>query len=178
MNTLAWVLQIVLAVLFLLHGLLFTVAYGAVAKRVEARGWAPSSTMPGRASFRRLPALWSSARSQPSLSSCAGRWSRCKKAPRVIAGADGLDADGPAAANAFKHAFSAFAYPFEKAHTGFKASPEGPGEVGWTGRTRARASRSGATGGGRCRSDPGSGSWRWSSRSTCSSPSAARGRSL
>src|ERR1700694_4135365 len=43
MNTLAWVLQIVLAVLFLLHGLLFTVAYGAVAKRVEARGRAPAS---------------------------------------------------------------------------------------------------------------------------------------
>jgi uncharacterized membrane protein YphA (DoxX/SURF4 family) len=46
MNTVAWVLQIVLAVLFLLHGLLFTVAYGAAAKRVEARGRPPSSLPP------------------------------------------------------------------------------------------------------------------------------------
>ena len=43
MNTLAWVLQIVLAVIFLLHGLVFTVAYRAVAKRMEARGRAPST---------------------------------------------------------------------------------------------------------------------------------------
>jgi hypothetical protein len=43
MNTLAWVLQIVLAIVFLLHGLLFTVAYGAAAKRMEARGRAPST---------------------------------------------------------------------------------------------------------------------------------------
>jgi uncharacterized membrane protein YphA (DoxX/SURF4 family) len=43
MNTLTWVLQIVLAILFLLHGLLFTVAYGAAAKRMEARGRPPSS---------------------------------------------------------------------------------------------------------------------------------------
>ena len=46
MNTVAWVLQIVLAVLFLLHGLLFTVAYGAAAKRMEARGRPPSSLPP------------------------------------------------------------------------------------------------------------------------------------
>ncbi len=45
MNTVAWVLQIVLAVIFLLHGLLFTVAYAPVAKRAEARG-RPPSTMP------------------------------------------------------------------------------------------------------------------------------------
>jgi len=51
MNTLAWVLQIVLAVLFLLHGLLFTVAYGAVAKRVEARGRPPSSLPPALRQF-------------------------------------------------------------------------------------------------------------------------------
>jgi uncharacterized membrane protein YphA (DoxX/SURF4 family) len=46
MNTVAWVLQLVLAVLFLLHGLLFTVAYGAAAKRMEARGRPPSSLPP------------------------------------------------------------------------------------------------------------------------------------
>jgi uncharacterized membrane protein YphA (DoxX/SURF4 family) len=51
MNTLAWVLQIVLAVLFLLHGLLFTVAYGAAAKRVEARGRPPSSLPPALRQF-------------------------------------------------------------------------------------------------------------------------------
>jgi uncharacterized membrane protein YphA (DoxX/SURF4 family) len=51
MNTLAWVLQIVLAVLFLLHGLLFTVAYGAVARRVEARGRPPSSLPPAFRQF-------------------------------------------------------------------------------------------------------------------------------
>jgi uncharacterized membrane protein YphA (DoxX/SURF4 family) len=46
MNTVAWVLQIVLAVAFLLHGLLFTVAYGPVAKRMEARGRPPSTMAP------------------------------------------------------------------------------------------------------------------------------------
>jgi uncharacterized membrane protein YphA (DoxX/SURF4 family) len=46
MNTVAWVLQIVLAVLFFLHGLLFTVAYSAAARRVEARGRPPSSLPP------------------------------------------------------------------------------------------------------------------------------------
>ena len=51
MNTLAWVLQIVLAVLFLLHGLLFTVAYAAVARRVEARGRPPSSLPPALRQF-------------------------------------------------------------------------------------------------------------------------------
>ena len=48
MNTFAWVLQIVLAVLFFLHGLLFTVAYSAAARRVEARGRPPSSLPPAR----------------------------------------------------------------------------------------------------------------------------------
>ena len=51
MNTVAWVLQIVVAVLFLLHGLLFTVAYGAVARRVEARGRPPSSLPPALRQF-------------------------------------------------------------------------------------------------------------------------------
>ena len=51
MNTVAWVLQIVLAVLFLLHGLLFTVAYGAAARRVEARGRPPSSLPPALRQF-------------------------------------------------------------------------------------------------------------------------------
>jgi len=51
MNTVAWVLQIVLAVIFLLHGLLFTVAYGAAAKRREARGRAPSSMSPALRQF-------------------------------------------------------------------------------------------------------------------------------
>jgi uncharacterized membrane protein YphA (DoxX/SURF4 family) len=46
MNTVAWVLQIVLAVVFLLHGLLFTVAYGAAARRRQAGGRAPSSMPP------------------------------------------------------------------------------------------------------------------------------------
>jgi uncharacterized membrane protein YphA (DoxX/SURF4 family) len=45
------VLQIVLAVIFLLHGLLFTVAYRAVAKRMEARGRAPSSLPPSLRQF-------------------------------------------------------------------------------------------------------------------------------
>ena len=51
MNTVAWVLQIVLAVIFLLHGLVFTVAYRAVAKRMEARGRAPSSMAPAFRQF-------------------------------------------------------------------------------------------------------------------------------
>jgi uncharacterized membrane protein YphA (DoxX/SURF4 family) len=51
MNTVAWVLQIVLAVIFLLHGLLFTVAYGPVAKRAEARGRPPSSMPPALRQF-------------------------------------------------------------------------------------------------------------------------------
>jgi hypothetical protein len=43
MNELAWALQILLAVLFLAHGLLYTVAYGAVARRGRARsGGLPS----------------------------------------------------------------------------------------------------------------------------------------
>src|SRR4030081_2048638 len=46
MNTVAWVLQIVLAIIFLLHGLVFTVAYGAAAKRMAARARAPSSLPP------------------------------------------------------------------------------------------------------------------------------------
>ena len=51
MNMVAWVLQIVLAVIFLLHGLLFTVAYGPVAKRAEARGRPPSSMPPALRQF-------------------------------------------------------------------------------------------------------------------------------
>ena len=51
MNTLAWVLQIFLAVVFLLHGLLYTVAYGAAAKRMAGRGRPPSSLPPA---FRRF----------------------------------------------------------------------------------------------------------------------------
>ena len=51
MNTVAWVLQIVLAVLFFLHGLLFTVAYAAAARRVEARGRPPSSLPPALRQF-------------------------------------------------------------------------------------------------------------------------------
>ena len=51
MNTLAWVLQIFLAVVFLLHGLLYTVAYGAAAKRMAGRGRPPSSLPPGLRQF-------------------------------------------------------------------------------------------------------------------------------
>ena len=51
MNTVAWVIQIFLAVVFLLHGLVFTVAYGAVARRVEARGRPPSSLPPAFRQF-------------------------------------------------------------------------------------------------------------------------------
>ena len=42
MNTVAWVLQVGLAVVFLLHGLAFTVAYGALAKRRQERRGAVS----------------------------------------------------------------------------------------------------------------------------------------
>jgi uncharacterized membrane protein YphA (DoxX/SURF4 family) len=51
LNTVAWGLQIVLAVLFFLHGLLFTVPYGAAARRVEARGRPPSSLPPALRQF-------------------------------------------------------------------------------------------------------------------------------
>jgi uncharacterized membrane protein YphA (DoxX/SURF4 family) len=51
MNTLAWVLQIFLAVVFLLHGLLYTVAYGAASKRMQARGRPPSSLPPALRQF-------------------------------------------------------------------------------------------------------------------------------
>src|SRR5260370_40375379 len=51
MSTVGWVLQIVLALLFLLHGLLLPVAYGAVARRVEARGQPPSSLPPALRQF-------------------------------------------------------------------------------------------------------------------------------
>jgi uncharacterized membrane protein YphA (DoxX/SURF4 family) len=51
MNTLAWVLQIFLAVVFLLHGLLYTVAYGAAAKRMAERGRPPSSLPPAFRQF-------------------------------------------------------------------------------------------------------------------------------
>jgi uncharacterized membrane protein YphA (DoxX/SURF4 family) len=51
MNTVAWVLQIFLAVVFLLHGLLYTVAYGAAAKRMAGRGRPPSSLPPAFRQF-------------------------------------------------------------------------------------------------------------------------------
>ena len=51
MNTLAWVLQIFLAVVFLLHGLLYTVAYGAAAKRMAERGRPRSSLPPALRQF-------------------------------------------------------------------------------------------------------------------------------
>jgi uncharacterized membrane protein YphA (DoxX/SURF4 family) len=51
MNTLAWVLQIFLAVVFLLHGLLYTVAHGAAARRMEKRGRPPSSLPPALRQF-------------------------------------------------------------------------------------------------------------------------------
>jgi hypothetical protein len=38
MNGLAWGLQIFLAIVFLLHGLLYTVAFGMMSKRMEERG--------------------------------------------------------------------------------------------------------------------------------------------
>ena len=37
MNTVAWVLQVFLALVFLLHGLFFTVGYEALARRVRGR---------------------------------------------------------------------------------------------------------------------------------------------
>jgi uncharacterized membrane protein YphA (DoxX/SURF4 family) len=46
MNTLAWVLQVLLAVVFLLHGLTYTVAYGALAKRMRERRGAASPALP------------------------------------------------------------------------------------------------------------------------------------
>ena len=46
MNTVAWVLQVVLAVVFLLHGLFFTVAYSPVAKRVRERRRATAPPLP------------------------------------------------------------------------------------------------------------------------------------
>jgi uncharacterized membrane protein YphA (DoxX/SURF4 family) len=46
MNTVAWVLQVVLAVVFLLHGLASTVAYSAVAKRMQERRGAVSPPLP------------------------------------------------------------------------------------------------------------------------------------
>jgi hypothetical protein len=52
MNTLAWVLQVVLAVVFLLHGLAFTVAYSALAKRRrERRGAVPPPLPPAFRQF-------------------------------------------------------------------------------------------------------------------------------
>src|SRR5258708_14662796 len=51
MNTVAWVLQVVLAILCLLYGWLFTVACGAVARRVEARGRPPSALPPALRQF-------------------------------------------------------------------------------------------------------------------------------
>jgi uncharacterized membrane protein YphA (DoxX/SURF4 family) len=46
MNTVAWVIQVVLAVVFLLHGLASTVAYSAVAKRMQERRGAVSPPLP------------------------------------------------------------------------------------------------------------------------------------
>jgi uncharacterized membrane protein YphA (DoxX/SURF4 family) len=46
MNTVAWVLQIVLAVVFLFHGLVYTVAYSAFAKRMRERRGAASPPLP------------------------------------------------------------------------------------------------------------------------------------
>jgi len=46
MNTVAWVLQVVLAVVFLLHGLAYTVAYSALAKRIQERRGAASPPLP------------------------------------------------------------------------------------------------------------------------------------
>jgi hypothetical protein len=51
MNTVAWVLQIFLAVVFLLHGLLYTVAYGAAAKRRDRGGQAASPLPPALRQF-------------------------------------------------------------------------------------------------------------------------------
>jgi uncharacterized membrane protein YphA (DoxX/SURF4 family) len=46
MNTLAWVLQVVLAVVFLLHGLAYTVAYSALARRMRERRGPVSPPLP------------------------------------------------------------------------------------------------------------------------------------
>jgi uncharacterized membrane protein YphA (DoxX/SURF4 family) len=46
MNTVAWVLQVVLAVVFLLHGLAYTVAYSALAKRMRERRGTMSPPLP------------------------------------------------------------------------------------------------------------------------------------
>ena len=51
MNMLAWVLQIFLAVVFLLHGLLYTLAYGAAARRMAGRGRPPSTLPPAFRQF-------------------------------------------------------------------------------------------------------------------------------
>ncbi|HUZ87360.1 MAG TPA: DoxX family protein [Candidatus Baltobacterales bacterium] len=51
MNTFAWVLQVVLAVLFLVHGLAYTVAYGAFAKRMQQRRGAASPLPPAFRQF-------------------------------------------------------------------------------------------------------------------------------
>src|SRR5260370_1691490 len=51
MNTVAWVLQIVLAILYSLLGLLFSVGSGAGARRVEGRGRPPSSVPPALRQF-------------------------------------------------------------------------------------------------------------------------------
>jgi uncharacterized membrane protein YphA (DoxX/SURF4 family) len=51
MNTVAWVLQVVLAVVFLLHGLVYTVAYSALAKRMQARRGAVSPLPPAFRQF-------------------------------------------------------------------------------------------------------------------------------
>ena len=46
MNTVAWVLQVVLAVVFFLHGLAFTVSYSALAKRRREQRAAVSPPLP------------------------------------------------------------------------------------------------------------------------------------
>ena len=46
MNTVAWVLQILLALVFLLHGLLFTVGYEVLARRMRARSQRASPLHP------------------------------------------------------------------------------------------------------------------------------------
>jgi uncharacterized membrane protein YphA (DoxX/SURF4 family) len=51
MNVLAWGLQVFLAIVFLLHGLLYTVAYGTMAKRMQERA---QSAPPLPAAFRQF----------------------------------------------------------------------------------------------------------------------------
>src|ERR1700694_463199 len=46
LNTVAWVLQVFLALVFLLHGLLFTVGYEALARRVRGRSRTASPLHP------------------------------------------------------------------------------------------------------------------------------------